>query len=243
MRINMQHIIADPDPEFAEGRQKLEEYLIFNPKTSHAISITYILPVDSKFSFDDYYKDFDQIIHSIEKGETDESGEEEDAISFVEIKDLKAYITTDYCHCFDSVVLGKGEKLHIRLEAEPDGITESDLVFMYDEDKLSYTIEGIEDDIKAKTTTFNMIVEARKPGISEFDIASAYEIVNAEDDEFSCISISVHGLDSKEGKIVYITPTGEKYHFSESCAGDNSITTTMLDVEALEMKPCGKCAK
>jgi len=50
-----------------------------------------------------------------------------------------------------------------------------------------------------------------------------------------------HKLDSKQGKLVYYTPTGEKYHFSKSCAGDNAMETTLNDAEGF-LDPCGKCA-
>lgn len=39
---------------------------------------------------------------------------------------------------------------------------------------------------------------------------------------------------------VYITPTGSKYHYSRSCAGDNAIETTLNQVKDT-YEPCGKC--
>ncbi len=41
--------------------------------------------------------------------------------------------------------------------------------------------------------------------------------------------------------IVYLTPTGKKYHYSKNCAGDNAIKTT-LEIAIEEGKqPCAKC--
>lgn len=43
-------------------------------------------------------------------------------------------------------------------------------------------------------------------------------------------------------RTVYITPTGEKYHYSKSCAGDNAIETSLDEVKDT-YQPCKKCAQ
>lgn len=48
-------------------------------------------------------------------------------------------------------------------------------------------------------------------------------------------------LEPKNG-VVYITPSGEKYHFSRSCAGKNAIETTLDAVQDMH-EPCKKCVK
>ena len=45
----------------------------------------------------------------------------------------------------------------------------------------------------------------------------------------------------KTSKVVYITPTGKKYHFSKDCAGPNAIKTD-LDSAKKNYDPCKKCA-
>lgn len=45
-----------------------------------------------------------------------------------------------------------------------------------------------------------------------------------------------------KGPIVYTTPTGKKYHYSSSCAGENAIENNLSDVE-LYYDPCKKCAQ
>lgn len=42
-------------------------------------------------------------------------------------------------------------------------------------------------------------------------------------------------------QIVYITPTGKRYHFKASCAGKNAIKTTLEEAKATKT-PCKKCA-
>ncbi len=44
------------------------------------------------------------------------------------------------------------------------------------------------------------------------------------------------------GKTVYITPTGEKFHIKESCAGENAIKTE-LEKLGEEYTACKRCAK
>lgn len=46
---------------------------------------------------------------------------------------------------------------------------------------------------------------------------------------------------TKSGRIVYITPYGEKYHCSASCAGSNAMERDYDDVEGV-YDPCKKCA-
>lgn len=43
-------------------------------------------------------------------------------------------------------------------------------------------------------------------------------------------------------RTVYTTPTGEKYHFSKSCAGKNAIEHTLNEVKDTH-EPCKKCAQ
>ena len=43
-------------------------------------------------------------------------------------------------------------------------------------------------------------------------------------------------------RTVYITPSGSKYHFSKSCAGDNAIETSLDEVKDT-YQPCKKCAQ
>lgn len=42
------------------------------------------------------------------------------------------------------------------------------------------------------------------------------------------------------GRIVYTTPTGEKYHYDKNCAGKNAIEKDINDVKGI-YEPCKKC--
>lgn len=46
--------------------------------------------------------------------------------------------------------------------------------------------------------------------------------------------------EKKSGKIVYITPSGEKYHYNKSCAGKNAMERDLDDVKGA-YNPCKKC--
>lgn len=41
----------------------------------------------------------------------------------------------------------------------------------------------------------------------------------------------------------YITPTGKRYHLSQSCAGENAIQTTIADASEKGYTACAKCAQ
>ncbi len=45
-----------------------------------------------------------------------------------------------------------------------------------------------------------------------------------------------------QGKIVYITPTGKRYHYSSTCGGKNSTKSNLDTAKSLGLTPCKKCA-
>lgn len=46
-----------------------------------------------------------------------------------------------------------------------------------------------------------------------------------------------------ESPTAYITPSGKRYHLSQSCAGENAIQTTIADASNKGYTPCAKCAQ
>lgn len=46
---------------------------------------------------------------------------------------------------------------------------------------------------------------------------------------------------NKQGRKVYKTPTGKKYHYDNHCNGGTYIETTMDDAISLGLGPCKKC--
>lgn len=49
--------------------------------------------------------------------------------------------------------------------------------------------------------------------------------------------------DKTESKIVYVTPSGKRYHYSKSCAGKNAQETSLDEAIAAGKTPCGTCAR
>ena len=43
-------------------------------------------------------------------------------------------------------------------------------------------------------------------------------------------------------KIVYITPTGKRFHLKSTCAGKNAIKTFLSEIKS-DYTPCKKCAR
>lgn len=43
------------------------------------------------------------------------------------------------------------------------------------------------------------------------------------------------------GKIIYVTPTGKRYHYDNSCNGGTYIESSLEEAIRLELTPCGKC--
>ena len=47
---------------------------------------------------------------------------------------------------------------------------------------------------------------------------------------------------AKKMREIYVTPTGARYHFSKSCAGENAISSVIEETENQGYTPCQKCA-
>ena len=47
--------------------------------------------------------------------------------------------------------------------------------------------------------------------------------------------------DDTDGRTVYITPSGKRYHLSSTCGGKNSYSVSINDVGS--RTPCKKCAQ
>ena len=44
------------------------------------------------------------------------------------------------------------------------------------------------------------------------------------------------------GRTVYITPTGKRYHYDNNCNGGTYIPSTLAEAQAMGLTPCKKCA-
>lgn len=150
-------------------------------------------------------------------------------------------IRQDYAHIDSDVVrLGNGEGAWFIIEASPATTTADDITFLYDENMLE--IADLKFSTVGNTVKYEVYVKAKKAGVSEVFIAPSYDLWE-DFENASGYSIPVKGLESSEGKVVYITSSGEKYHFSESCAGAGAYETTVSDAQIYEYGACGKCAK
>ncbi len=50
-------------------------------------------------------------------------------------------------------------------------------------------------------------------------------------------------IDKANSPTAYITPTGKRYHLSQSCAGENAIQTTIAEASEKGYTPCMNCAQ
>ena len=46
---------------------------------------------------------------------------------------------------------------------------------------------------------------------------------------------------SENEKLIYMTRTGQKYHYDSSCNGGDYFRTTLSDAQKLGLQPCEKC--
>ena len=170
-----------------------------------------------------------------EKIDTDDEPIEQGVL----LSDLKIYYLLDYAHAInDSIYLGNDEGVTFTIEIEKEVNDIEELVFDYDTSLLNHTVRDF--DYENGKTTIIVYVKALEKCNTELLITTEYEL-EKKGEEAHCYQFSIRKLDSSEGRVVYVTPTGEKYHYSADCAGENAIKTTYYDVEMLETKPCGRC--
>ena len=147
---------------------------------------------------------------------------------------------TEYAHVDSDVIrLGNKERVWITIEASPATLTMDDFIVDYDDAMLE--IVDVVSTTVGDTLRIEIAVKAKSSGVSEIIICSGYELYEDGENATAYI-LTVNGLTSSDGKVVYVTSTGEKYHLSASCV-ESGIKTTLSDALAYEYKPCGKCAK
>ena len=179
-------------------------------------------------------------IKEAEVKETEESTPYSGEYMAVTLSQLELRVETDYVH-FDNetIYLGNDERATITIIA-PTGTTMEDLEIGYDSEKLSVEQNKIEDD--GSNATMRLFVTGKTEGYTELFVVTKYDIAMYGDKaEGYILNFKKHN--SSDGRIVYVTPTGQKYHFSASCAGENAIKTTLYDVTVLEYESCGNCAQ
>ena len=155
-------------------------------------------------------------------------------------EDLSISTMTDYSHIdTDAIRLGEGEAVSVSISVRKPGITLDDICLLYDETILEVEMEEPLD--YDDSTLFKATVTGLVPGETELWIMTSHDLV-AQGEEAVGYQLLIRKLDAEDGRIVYITPTGKRYHESAACAGDNAIGTPYADAAALGYTACKKCA-
>lgn len=161
-----------------------------------------------------------------------------DSNPYNKVEDYSVYTKNEYAHIDTDVIrLGNGERVWITIEANPSTLTTDDFIVDYDDTMLE--IVDVTRSTSGNTLEIELVVKAKQAGVSEIVICSGYELYE-EAENTMCYVLTVNGLNSNDGRVVYVTSTGEKYHYSASCVS-SGIKTTLSDALAYEYEPCGKC--
>lgn len=150
---------------------------------------------------------------------------------------LDVRYTSEYVHLDrETVYLGQDEEVIFTIKANQDDFTIDNLLFFYDDELLDVSYEefGYDGIIK-------VYVQGRVACDTFFGFCTAYGY-DKYGENTSFIRVEIKQLNETDGRVVYVTETGEKYHFSETCAGEYAIATTYLDATSAGYEPCGKCA-
>lgn len=163
----------------------------------------------------------------------------EAANATAEAAELRVEVMPDYFHVdSECIVLGEEEGLKLRVTLPEAGLTADALSLSYDPAML-YIDCGAPETVGGESH-FTLCVTARAEGESELIITALCKELSPGENR---AELSIRKLDAQAGKLVYITPTGIRYHLSRACAGDGAIKTTLYDALAAGYDPCGSCAR
>lgn len=153
--------------------------------------------------------------------------------------ELRVEVMPDYFHVdSECIVLGEEEGLKLRVTLPGAALTADALSLSYDPAMLDISRSApVSEDGKS---CFTLRITARAAGESELIITALCKELSPGE---SRAELSIRKLDAQAGKLVYITPTGIRYHLSRACAGDGAIKTTLYDALAAGYDPCGSCAR
>lgn len=161
-----------------------------------------------------------------------------DSNPYHKVEDYSVYTENEYAHIDSDVIrLGNDERAWITIEASPASLTMDDFIVDYDDTMIEIvdiTSSTLQDMLQIEIT-----ITAKNSGVSDIIICSGYELYE-DAENATCYVLTVNGLNSNDGRVVYVTSSGEKYHFSASCV-ESGIETTLSDALAYEYEPCGKC--
>ena len=101
-------------------------------------------------------------------------------------------------------------------------------------------VETYDGTVKSEEITIEVIGES--PTYSVDSGSSTEKTTESTTKETTSKETTTEKETKATSRTVYITPSGSKYHFSKSCAGDNAIETSLDEVKDA-YQPCKKCAQ
>lgn len=132
-----------------------------------------------------------------------------------------------------SIKVGSGIKFAQPMS--PRGLSRKDFTIEISDKSVVSVTEGSLQDGKY-TTILVFTVKGISPGQATVRLV-------ASDGKTTSQTLTFKVSPADTSRVVYITPTGERYHFSAACAGKNAIATTLSRAKASGVEPCKKCAR
>ncbi len=169
-----------------------------------------------------------------------EQTEEETFVPSLLASDLDVTTKTDYAHTDTEVIfLGTDEGVTISVKSDKASLTTENILLLYDDRLVSANIQEKSNGSRAHLEIY---LTSKKTCETQFAILTTEEYI-AYGEECEGYILDIRQLDATEGRIVYVTSTGKKFHYSKACAGDGAYETTYKDAISGGYTPCGNCVE
>ncbi len=141
---------------------------------------------------------------------------------------------------YDSGLFDYGDWDTILFYVRPSNIKVEDIeIINSNDDVLKCSISNSLNDFETHSKKVIIKYEGLKTGKSTFYLKDK----NSEAQSCSItINVEEHVEEENNSRTVYLTYSGSKYHFSQSCAGSSSYASTLNKALKLLKEPCSKCA-
>ncbi len=134
-----------------------------------------------------------------------------------------------------------GKATSVSYFAMPYKIEEDNIICISENEKIAQAVLNTVTGVSGKKVV-NVQIRSKNIGTTNIYIKDSKGNLESEKVSVSVVE-TLNEDDIDNSDMVYITPTGKKYHLINTCGGENSYKSTLNEANTLGKEPCIKCAQ